>query len=255
MERVQQRYNMQFVRMGDDLFSFRADEWLEEFSSKYSKRIGKPFNCSLRIDRIDDDILRLLKKTNCYSVSLSIDSVSPYVREHILHRNMKDVDIVKDLKRINSYGINTHVNYMLAIPESTVEDDLNTIKMSRASKVSYLAYTTTEPMRGTKLYEHCVDKGYIDKSFSGDFIQGFERSPLSCFSSKDKDIRYNIFLLGSLVAKLPGCLYGLGMWVITHVKPNRLFEWIRNVVYKYHIENKVYLIPEKLRHIEEKLGN
>ena len=251
MERVQQKYNMQFVRMGDDLFSFKADEWLEEFSDKYSKRIGKPFNCSLRIDRIDDDILRLLKKTNCYSVSISIDSVSPYVREHILHRNMRNVDIVRELKRINSYGINTHVNYMLAIPESTVEDDLNTIRMSRDSNVDYLAYTTTEPMRGTALYDYCLSKGYIDKGFVGDFIQGFERSPLSCFNKKDKDIRYNIFLLGSLVAKLPNCLYGLGMWVITHIKPNGLFEWIRNIVYKYHIENKVYLISGKSKHIEE----
>ena len=252
MEQVQQKYNMQFVRMGDDLFSFRADEWLEEFAEKYSKRIGKPFNCSLRIDKINDDILRLLKKTGCYSVSLSIDSVSPYIREHVLHRSMRDVDVIRELKRINSYGINTHVNYMLAIPESTTEDDLNTIRMSRDSNVDYLAYTTTEPMRGTKLYEYCVDKGYIDKSFTGDFIQNLERSPISCFNKKDKDIRYNIFLLGSLVAKLPNWLYGVGMWTITHVKPNKLFEWIRNVVYKYHIENKVYLIPRKLRGIEEK---
>ena len=251
MEGVQQKYNMQFVRIGDDLFSFRADEWLDEFADKYSKRIGKPFNCSLRIDRIDDNILRLLKKSNCYSVSLSIDSVSPHIREHILHRNMKDVDVVRELKRINDYGINTHVNYMLAIPESTLDDDLNTIKTSRDSKVTYLAYTTTEPMKGTKLYDYCLDKGYIDSSFMGDFIQNFEKSPLSCFTEKEKDIRYNIFLLGSLVAKLPDWLYGFGMWLITHIKPNRLFEWIRDKVYQYHIENKVYLISGKSKYVVE----
>jgi anaerobic magnesium-protoporphyrin IX monomethyl ester cyclase len=254
MEDVQNKYTMQFVRMGDDLFAFRADEWLEEFAEKYSQRINKPFNCSLRFDRINDDVLALLKKANCYSITLSVDSTSQYVREHILHRSMKDVDIVKELGRIRDFGINTLVNYMLAAPESTLQDDLDTISLSRKAKVSYLAYTTTEPMKGTQLYQYCLEKGYIDKSFKGDFIQNLERSPLSCFSKKEKDIRYNIFLLGCLVSKLPGFLYNLGMWVIIHIKPNKVFEWIKNMVYLYHLENKIYRFSGKAKSIRREVS-
>jgi radical SAM superfamily enzyme YgiQ (UPF0313 family) len=251
MERVKSKYIMDFVKIGDDLFSFKADEWLEEFAEKYPRRIGKPFNCYLRFDRVDKDVLALLKKAGCFSVNLSVDSTSKYVREKVLHRSMKDVDIVKELQKIKSFGINTFVNFMLAAPESTVEDDLNSIKVSREAKVTYVAYTTTEPMKGTQLYQYCIDKGYIDESFVGDMTKMFEKSPLSCFNAKEKNIRYNIFLLGCLVSKLPIGLYQLGMWVIKHIKPNRLFKWVRQQIYLYYIENKIFSFSTKAKEIRD----
>jgi radical SAM superfamily enzyme YgiQ (UPF0313 family) len=251
MEYVRDRYVMDFVKIGDDLFSFKADDWLKEFADKYAKRIGKPFNCYLRFDRVDDDILALLQKAGCYSVNLSVDSMSKHVREHVLNRSMKDVDIVKELQRIKSFGINTFVNFMLAAPESTLEDDLQTIDVSRKAKVTYVNFTTTEPMKGTQLYNYCLEKGYIDSSFVGDMTKMFERSPLSCFSKREKNIRYNIFLLGCLVSKLPACLYKLGLWVIINVKPNRFFRWMKPFVYRYYIENKIFTFSKQAKEIRD----
>lgn len=251
MEYVQSKYVMDFVKIGDDLFSFKADDWLKEFADKYSKRIGKPFNCYLRFDRVDDDILALLKKAGCYSVNLSVDSMSRHVREEILHRTMKDVDIVRELQRIKSFGINTFVNFMLAAPESTLEDDLATIDVSRKAKVTYVNFTTTEPMRGTQLYDYCIDRGYVDESFVGDMTQMFEKSPLSCFSQKEKDMRYNIFLLGCLVSKLPNFLYKFGIWIIKNIKPNRFFKWLKPYVYQYYIENKIFLFSKQAKEIRD----
>jgi radical SAM superfamily enzyme YgiQ (UPF0313 family) len=251
IEYVQQRYKMDFVKMGDDLFAMKADDWLIEFSEKYSKRIGKPFNCYLRFDRIDDEVLKLLKKAGCYSVNLSVDSLSQHVREKVLNRSMRKVDIETELKRINRYDINTFVNFMLAIPESTLEDDLNTIDVARKAKITYVNYTTTEPMKGTKLYDYCLEKGYIDKNtFVGDMTHMFQKSPLSCFSEKEKNIRYNIYALGCLVSKLPKFLQDFGMWIIKTIPANRLFGFIRQCVYNYHIENKIFNFSKKDKEIK-----
>jgi radical SAM superfamily enzyme YgiQ (UPF0313 family) len=249
MEYVKSNYKMDFVKIGDDLFAFKADDWLKEFSEKYPKRIGKPFNCYLRFDRIDDDVLSLLKKAGCYSVNLSVDSTSQYVREKILNRSMKEIDIVEELQRIKNHGINTFVNFMLAAPESTVEDDLETIRVSREAKVTYVAYTTTEPMKGTRLYDYCIEKGYIEKTFIGDMTKMFEKSPLSCFDDRSKNIRYNVYLLGCLVSKLPKPLYSLGLWVINNIPPNAIFKFIRNRIYRYFIENKVFLFSKEAKEL------
>jgi radical SAM superfamily enzyme YgiQ (UPF0313 family) len=254
MEYVQSRYKMDFVKMGDDLFAMKADDWLKEFSEKYSKRIGKPFNCYLRFDRIDDEILTLLKKAGCYSVNLSVDSLSQHVREKVLNRSMRKVDIETELKRIKSYDINTFVNFMLAIPESTLEDDLNTIEVSKRAKVTYVNYTTTEPMKGTKLYDYCLEHKYIDKdTFVGDMTHMFQKSPLSCFSEKEKNIRYNIYALGCLVSKLPKPLRILGMWIIKTLPANKLFGFIRQCVYNYHIENKIFNFSKKDKQIRNEI--
>jgi len=67
-----------------------------------------------------------------------------------------------------------------------------------------------------------------------------ERSSLACFSDREKDIRFNVYLVGALAAKLPQPFRALLVWMIRHVRPNRLFGWIRRVFYRYSIENTIF---------------
>jgi radical SAM superfamily enzyme YgiQ (UPF0313 family) len=244
IETIKQSYRMDFVKFGDDCFALVVDDWLREFSQKYPKRVGIPFNCFLRIDTVSEEMLALLKEAGCFSVHLSVDSTSPLVREKILGRNFRNIDIEKTLRLIHSYGIATWVNFMLAAPESTLEDDLGTIKLCKAGKVTYPAFSTTVPMRGTELYRYCIDHGIIDESSDSDMSGCSQRSELNCFSKKEKDIRYNIYLLGAIIAKLPIPFYNLAMLLIRVIPPNRLFVNLRKKMYGYYIENKIF----RLRH-------
>lgn len=242
IEHVKSLYRMDFVKLGDDCFALSADSWLEEFSEKYSARINIPFNCYLRLDSVDDSLLMLLKKAGCYSVHLSLDSTSKHVRENILGRNFRDVDVEKTLRKIHSYGINTWVNFMLAAPESSLEDDLATIRISKCGKVTYPSFSTTVPMQGTELYDYCVNNKLIidEKQHKSDMTGCSEKSTLSCFSSKERDIRYNIYLLGAVIAKLPFPLDRLAIMMIKVVPPNSIFKKLRQSVYLYNIENKIF---------------
>jgi anaerobic magnesium-protoporphyrin IX monomethyl ester cyclase len=245
IEDVKNKYRMDFVKFGDDLFAMRADDWLTEFAEEYPKRVGTPFNCYLRFDTVDDALLSLLKKAGCFSVHLSVDSVSRHVRENILNRRMKEVDIARSLRKIREHGINTWVNYMLAVPESALQDDLDTITLSREGKVTYPSYSTTVPMKQTKLYDYCVEKKIIDPgSHVGDMSGCSEKSSLSCFTEKEKNIRYNIYLLGAVIAKLPGPVYKIALALIMVIPPNRLFRKIRDYVYQYHISHTIFRIPK-----------
>ena len=241
IEDVKRKYRMDFVKFGDDLFAVKADAWFEEFAEEYPGRIGVPFNCYLRFDTVDDKLLGLLKKAGCYSVHLSVDSTSRHVRESILKRRMRDVDIEGQLRRIGEYGINTWVNYMLAAPESSLQDDLNTIELSRKAGVTYPSYSTTVPMEKTELYEYCREKEIIDTfTYKGDLSGCSEKSTLSCFTEKEKNIRYNIYLLGALIAKFPMPLYRMALTLIKIIPPNRIFKKIRRYFYQYNIENKIF---------------
>jgi anaerobic magnesium-protoporphyrin IX monomethyl ester cyclase len=238
---VGSRYRMKFVKIGDDLFAPKADEWLEDFSRRYQKEVNIPFNCFLRFDTVNDDILKLLKACNCYSVHLSVDSTSEHVREKVLGRKMRPVKIEEKLRLINSYGIKTWVNFMLAAPDSALEDDLETIELGRRGRVTYSAFSTTVPTRGTRLYDQVVSRNLIDPpNYSQDMTGCSRRSQLSCFSDKEKDIRYNIFLLGPLVSRLPTPLRQLGRLAIKHTPPNDLYLAIRQWYYTHSIENTIF---------------
>jgi len=238
---VKDRYRMDFIKFGDDCFVTKVDDWLLELCDLYSTYIKIPFNCYLRLDTVNDDLLSVLKKMGCYSVHLSVDSTSRYIRETVLKRRMITDNLIDKLKLIKSYGINTWVNYMLAIPESTLQDDLDTIKYSREGKVTYPNYTTTVPMEGTTLYKYTVEHNILDTTdYQGDMSGCNERSVLTSFSKKEKDIRFNVYLLGAFIAKLPNPLYKLFLSLIKIIPPNKVFMWIRKLLYKYYVENKIF---------------
>lgn len=245
IKHVKEHYNTQFIKFGDDLFAMKADDWLQEFAREYPRQIGIPFNCFLRFDRVDEELLALLKQAGCYSVHLSVDSLNPHVRESILGRKMKDVDIVKNLRLIRSFGINTWVNFMLAAPDSTLEDDLNTIRLARKADVTYAAFSTTAPMMGTKLWDIAVERKLIDPEFYVGDMTGCSRpSELNCFSEREKTIRYNILLLGSFVSRLPQPFYFIGLNVIKFFPSLPVFKCIQKKWHSYNISNRIFRLSE-----------
>jgi anaerobic magnesium-protoporphyrin IX monomethyl ester cyclase len=241
VEYVQTRYRMDFVKFGDDLFAMRADEWLEEFAEKYAQRVGIPFNCFLRLDRVDAPLLALLKKAGCYSVHLSVDSTSEVVREQVLGRHMREIDIAGTLRLIHDFGIHTWVNYMLAAPESTLADDLSTIALSKKGRVTYASYSTTVPLKGTALYDYALEHGLVDPATHTNDMAGCTRmSTLRGWSLRDRQTRYNIFLVGAIIAKLPFPLDWLATQAIKRVPPNGLFTRLRQAYYRDSIENRIF---------------
>ena len=241
---VGSRYRMDFVKFGDDLFALKADDWLRKFSELYKKEINIPFNCFLRFDTVTDELLQLLKDCNCYSVHLSVDSTSEHVREKILGRKMRKVNIEENLKLIHSYGIKTWVNFMLAAPDSTLEDDLSTIELSYKSNVTYAAYATTVPMKGTKLYDYVMEHGLINEEYISDMIGCTQKSMLNSLSEKEKNIRYNIYLVGPLISKFPNPFRQIAIFIIKHTKPNKLYILIRKLYYTYNIENVIFKLDK-----------
>ncbi len=241
IEHVKSMYRTDFIKFGDDLFAPKVDSWLEEFVKQYKKRVNIPFNCFLRFDTVTPDLLKLLKEANCFSAHLSVDSTSEKVREEVLGRRMKNVDIVKQLRMFHDHGINTWVNYMLAAPESTLEDDLATIDMSRNGKATYSHYSTTVPLKGTKLYDYCLGKNLIDvNTHKNDMSACMGQSELLCFTKKEAKIRYNVRLIGDIAAKTPRPFNAILKAMIKYSPPNAMFEYIFKSNYKYNIENRIF---------------
>ncbi len=161
---------------------------------------------------------------------------------------MQSENILTTLKKIRDYGINTWVNYMLAAPESSLQDDLDTLELSRKTDVTYASYSTTVPIKGTQLYNYCAEHKLIDfRNYRGDMSDCMEKSNLLCFTEREKKIRYNIYLLGALIVKLPPPFYALALFLIRVIPPNKLFKKIRSHLHQYYIENKIFKIGREKR--------
>ena len=118
LEDMVRRHPTQFIKFYDDVFTFRTDEWLMSFAEKYPKVIGLPFHCLTRADlvRRDPQIIDCLKKAGIKSISMSIESGNPFIREHILKRGMSEEDIRFAFDLCHRNKIHTFSNTILAVP-------------------------------------------------------------------------------------------------------------------------------------------
>ena len=124
IEDMVRRHPTQFIKFYDDVFVFRSDDWLIEFTDKYPRAIGLPFHCLVRSDlvRRDPDIVTNLKKAGIKSISMSIESGNPFVREQIFKRGMDAEDIQFAFDLCHREGINTFSNTILAVPVPVIPD-------------------------------------------------------------------------------------------------------------------------------------
>ena len=237
---IRAKYELEFVKFDDDIFAMKADSWLEEFSDKYSKEIGLPFNCLVRLEHASDAVLKLLAKAGCYSITTSVDSASERIRREVLRRSMlkSNDELIESLLRIRKHNINVFVNYITAIPTSTERDEIDTIRINKTGRVVYANYTTLVPFHGTEIWQYCKDlKLYDGKTIPKSLMKP---SMLKGFSQRQRRIQRNVLLLGAYGSVMPNWLIKPFIKIITYMPPNPIFIMLYSLLKSRQMGTKIY---------------
>jgi radical SAM superfamily enzyme YgiQ (UPF0313 family) len=240
---VKKRYALDCVKFYDDIFVYEVDEWFLEFVDRYKKEIALPFHCLTRATLATEDVVKLLKEAGCFSISMSIESGNSDLRNQILKRKMSDEEIIKAFHLCKKYDIKTFSNNILALPFSTIENDVETLDLNIKCKVSFAEFPIFHPYPKTELGNLCIEKGLYDTKYEALHMSYMNRSPLSCFSEKEKNIQKNLSELGLLVVWFPS-LRNLVVQYLIYLPHNRLFFYVYYLSKAYLVNTRIY--PLKL---------
>lgn len=239
--RVKSEYRTDVVKFYDDIFTYRADAWLEEFATKFKKNIGLPFHCLTRADLMTDDIAKLLKQAGCFSISMSIEAGNPSFRNKILNRNMTDEQIIKAFHICRKYGIHTFSNNILGLPHATIENEIETIDLNLKAKASFVEFPIFHPYPRTDLGDACIKEAIYQPEYSGLHVSYMNKSPLSSFTEKEKNVQRNLSTLGLLVIWMPFLRKPIIKWLI-YLPYNRFYFALYYVSKVYLNKTRVYPI-------------
>ncbi|MEW5691661.1 MAG: radical SAM protein [Candidatus Hydrogenedentota bacterium] len=240
---VKAKYPIHLIKFYDDIFTFPNDVWLEKFCKEYQARVKIPFHCASRCDILNEDIIKLLKIAGCYSINMSIESGTPHLRNDLLKRNMTDEQIKNAFRLCEKYNIKTFCNSILGLPYSSIKDDKQTIDLNVECKVTFAEFPVLYPYPKTELGEYCKEKGYFEGDYTKLHFSYQTRSPLSCFTEKQKDIQQNLSLLGTVIVWQPW-LKSICYKFLIYLPVNKLFFYAYLLTKIYLIKTKIY--PHKL---------
>ncbi len=173
------------IRIVDEVFGINQ-AWRDEFCAKYKKRVKIKFHCFSRPNLINDDLIKVLKESGCYSISMGIESGNAHIRNSVLGRQISDEQIIRAFDLAHKYGLKTSAINMIGMPGETEEMILDTVKINRKVKPNASGVNVFYPYRGTRLGDYCFEKNLIDKNVYARFSNERRESPLT-FSAEYKD--------------------------------------------------------------------
>lgn len=240
LQYVKGKWPLSFVKFYDDTFTYSADSWLEEFSSKYKKHINLPFFILTRADLLSEDIVKFLKTAGCHTISMSIESGNAGIREKMLKRSMTDKQIVDAHRLCDRYGIYTFTNCIIGLPGTTVENDIESVELAINSKVAWAEFLIFHPYPGTELTEKTIEMGFYKPDYKRMHTSYMYASPLKCFNNKEINIHKNLSVLGAVAIAFP-YFKNLIVRHLIYIKHNYFFTFIYYFTKMYIFRKKIYV--------------
>lgn len=157
MKLLKEKYNPDAIWFVDDVFTI-SHKWLTEFHSEIIKQNAIiPFECITRAERLNDEILRLLKEIGCFRIWIGAESGSQKIID-LMDRRVDINHVKKMIQNTNAIGIETGTFVMLGYPDETIDDIDKTIQYLKEAKPTQYTITIAYPIKGTSLYNEIEDK-------------------------------------------------------------------------------------------------
>ncbi len=149
---LQQHYDFDLIWFVDDVFTV-SHKWLGEFRDELQKRgLKVQFECITRADRLNDEVLGMLKEAGCFRVWIGAESGSQRIIDAMDRR--VDVGQVRAMIRsARQTGIEAGTFIMLGYPGETEADIHETVRHLKEANPDLFTITVAYPIKGTGLYE------------------------------------------------------------------------------------------------------
>ncbi|GAB4384814.1 MAG: radical SAM protein [Salibacteraceae bacterium] len=152
LEHIQREIPADTIWFVDDVFTI-SHKWLEGFVNELEMRQLKiRYECITRADRMNHQVIELLKRSGCFRVWIGAESGS----QRIIDRMDRRVDVARVREMIRAAeqaGIQAGTFIMVGYPGETETDLKETVKHLKLANPSHFTITVTYPIKGTELYD------------------------------------------------------------------------------------------------------
>ena len=152
----------------DDTFTLNRKRVLEICEHIVELGLDIYWDIRTRVDTVDEEMLRALKKAGCRAVHYGVESGS----EKILERLNKGITIPQVKEAFYStrkIGMETLAYFMVGNPGETMADIEKSLELASEIKPDFLHLTIFTPFPATRLYQEGLNSGIIEKDVWWEF--------------------------------------------------------------------------------------
>ena len=176
LEYLENRFGIRHVNFYDDQFTFNRERVTELCQLLQSRPLDMTFNCAVRAEHIDAEMLAMMRKAGCWMISLGIESGDA----NLLSRHRQKVDLnfmAEQIHLIKKCGIRVKGLFMVGLPGETTESVRRSIAYLKSLPIDELNVAKFTPFPGSPLYEKIHDFGCFNEDWQKMDCMSFQFIP------------------------------------------------------------------------------
>ncbi len=161
---LRERFGIRHINFYDDQFTFHRDRVEELCRMLIDRPLGMTFNCAVRAEHVDRELLTLMKAAGCWMVSLGIESGD----ENLLsqHRQNANLDLLAEtIRTIKSCGIRTKGLLMMGLPGESEESIRRSMEYVYSLPIDDFNLAKFTPFPGSPIYDKIHQLGTFDEDW------------------------------------------------------------------------------------------
>lgn len=164
MELLTKKYGIREIRFFDDTFTLSRKRVIKICQELARRKLDVLWRCASRADKVDLELLKLMKANGCWSISFGIESGSEEILKR-MNRTINVDQVKKAVKSARTAGMETKGFFMLNYPGDNIETTEKTIALSRELDLDFAGFNLTVPFRGTEVREDILKNFRIEKKY------------------------------------------------------------------------------------------
>lgn len=120
----------------------------------------------IRADFLDEEILTKAKRSGCVYLIIGVESGDQSVLDNIIRKRLSLKEVEKVAAFSKKIKLNLEAFFTIGFPGETVRNMMDTVNFAFKLQFKYSVYPMifiATPLPGTRLYDMCLEKGYITK--------------------------------------------------------------------------------------------
>ncbi|MCK9582758.1 MAG: B12-binding domain-containing radical SAM protein [Endomicrobiales bacterium] len=157
---LHREYGIMEIAFYDDAFTAFHDTVTGLCDQLIKSKLNISWSCFTRVDLINEDMMRIMKKAGCHLILFGVESADPTILKNI-RKNIDLAKVIEMVKKARRVGINTRASFMLGNPGENEETIRKTIDFAFKLDPDQVHFNITTAYPGTELFCWAKDNGYL----------------------------------------------------------------------------------------------
>lgn len=152
MQYIKEDIGSNQIVFSDDLFTLNRERTRAICEEIIKRKLDLSWGCSTRLDRLDKDLVRLMKKSGCNEIYLGIESGNQKTLT-MINKDMTVNATRKTIKMLDEENVPYTASFIIGFPWEEISDIRETLDFAREINANKIQFHFPVPYPGTEFRE------------------------------------------------------------------------------------------------------